>query len=144
MPAYSQPGCHPGAITPANGGTPPAQPPVTDKIEACDAANPLFAGQPSPLNGKWYLYTGGSSEETWEFWGDSMFRHTWITTVGTSTRVSERGRFELSGTSLTLHVTSRSDGGCQNEIRHSTLEVLGAQGADGLVLDGTTLKLASW
>lgn len=145
-PAYSQPGCHPGASQPQPPGGGTAPPPAAGTIEACDAANPLFAGHPSPLTGRWYLYAGGTSEETWEFWGDSFFRHTWITSVdvGNKTRTSERGRFELSGTSLTLYVTSRTDGGCEDEIRHATLQVLGNNGAGGLVLDGTLLKYASW
>lgn len=163
LPAYAQPGCRSGGQTsvggqPGNAGAPvtvPIAPPAMATVDSCDATNPLFAGRPSPLTGIWYVYTGGSSEETWEFFGDSMWRHTWIAGgPGATKRTSERGRFQLSGTSLTLHVTSQSGGfvsggaigggtTCKNEIRQSTLQVEGNNGNGGLVLDGAQLKFRS-
>jgi hypothetical protein len=119
----------------------------------------MFAGTPAPFTGLWYLYSGGSSEETWEFWGDSMFRHTWIAgRSGVSARTSERGRFHVAGGRITLHVTSQTSAGvtqsvgghgsnltggteCKDETRHATFQLLGSDGADGIILDAAKLKL---
>lgn len=126
--------------------------------ESCEARNPMFAGTQAPFTGLWYLYNGGSSEETWEFFGDSMFRHTWIAAgSGTSARTSERGRFRVSGNSITLHVTSQTGGTvspsagahgslltggteCKEETRRLSFRLLGPEGADGILLDGVKLK----
>jgi len=121
----------------------------------------MFAGTQAPFTGLWYLYKGGSSEETWEFFGDSMFRHTWIAAgSGTSARTSERGRFRVSGSSITLHVTSQTGGTvspsvgghgslltggteCKDEARHLSFQLLGPEGAGGILLDGVKLKFRS-
>ncbi len=146
-------------------GTPP-QPststytPIPMAWELCEAKDPMFAGTPTPFTGIWYLYKGGSSEETWEFFGDSMFRHTWISAgVGVSARTSQRGRFRISGNTITFHITSQTGGSvsgsssggslltggtqCKDETQHMSFRLLGSQGADGIVLNGAKIKLRS-
>lgn len=142
--------------SPSPAATPHTSIPIAS--ETCDARSPMYSGTPAPFTGLWYLYSGGSSEETWEFWGDSMFRHTWIAAgYGTSTRTSERGRFHVSGNRITLHITSQTGGTvspsvggmgslltggaeCKDETRRVGFELLGPQGANGILLDGARLK----
>ncbi len=127
--------------------------------QSCEGKHPQFAGRAAPISGLWYVYDGGYNEETWEFWGDSMFRHTWIAgRLGAGARTSERGRFAVNGGRITLRITSETSasvgdagGGaalsagtrCKDETRNLSLEILGRGGADGLVLDGIRLRLRS-
>ncbi|MDD5544863.1 MAG: hypothetical protein PHX83_16980 [Acidobacteriia bacterium] len=162
-PGPSTPPGNSGYTPPSSGPSPrptPGYTPIPMAWETCEQKNPMFAGTPAPFSGIWYLYNGGSSEETWEFFGDSMFRHTWISAgVGTSVRTSERGRFHVSGNSITLHITSQSGGSvsgsssggsiltggtqCKDETKQMSFRLLGNQGDGGIVLNGTTIKFRS-
>ena len=126
----------------------------------CEGDRPKFSGHPAAISGIWFRYEGTYNEQVWEFWGDSMFRHTWIDSrVGAGVRASERGRFALKGRRLTLHITSETTsevkpaladatlaaGGtrCKDDTREFSLELLGRRGAGGLVLNGVRFSLRS-
>lgn len=129
-----------------------AQGPLTWR--SCEGAHPRFSGTPALLSGAWYVIRADESQDSWEFWGDSMFRHIRVTR---RSRISERGRFALRGGRMLLHITSKSstvlgdgiepplDSGtvCTDQTRSWTLIVLGRDGADGLVLNGVHLHLLS-
>jgi hypothetical protein len=115
--------------------------------QSCEGEHPRFSNQPAAINGMWYAYRKDGTEESWEFWGRSFFRHS---RISKDAWADERGRFQIAGGRLILHITSKSDarlgdsadGGthCLDQTRQLSLTLVGQGGADGLVIDGLRLK----
>jgi hypothetical protein len=115
--------------------------------QSCEGNHPRFSGQPAPISGIWYAYRQDGTEVSWEFWGQSFFRHT---EISRNAWTSERGRFQITGSQLTLHITSESDARlgdiadsgthCLDQMRRLSLTLLGHDGSDGLIIGGEHLR----
>jgi hypothetical protein len=115
--------------------------------QSCEGNHPRFSAHFSPISGIWYAYRPDGTEVSWEFWGQSLFRHTQISR---NAWTSERGRFQITGSHLTLHITSESEARlgdtaasgthCLDQTRRLSLTLLGHDGSDGLIIGGEHLR----
>jgi hypothetical protein len=117
----------------------------------------------TPLTGKFFGYEG-KTLHTWEFNADGSFLHTVVAEGSGSEKHSENGQFILSGDSLALTVESEAGVHSGAESTPSaglvmgggpgpkgkkrkvlmTFKLVGAQPADGIVIDGVALKPKTW
>lgn len=99
------------------------------------------------FTGNYYAMVGGAMEK-WDFSSNGGFTHTGAASgVGASVRNFERGTYEIAGGTLILHVantenayaTNRTIGSSRDTAvvtRKSKVQLLGAHGESGMVIDG--------
>jgi hypothetical protein len=125
----------------------------------------LRAGPRPTLSGRFFGYEGPTLH-TWEFSTDGTFVHTVVSgPAESSSRSQERGTYAQWDDSLDLTVSTEAGVGTAGSDAspgsglvlgghadakvpkrrvQMTYRLLGENGADGIVLDGTTLKPKSW
>lgn len=124
--------------------------------ETVAATATFFAGR--------YFAKIDATLHTWEFSADGKFSHEYITgrgvgtAAGASVRNAESGRYRVIGDTAELrvaklltgsvtHGAGGSQGGgsqSQDEVRVLKIELKGAHGENGIVLDGVEFKPKSW
>lgn len=126
------------------------------------AAEAAFISQPGEMGRTltadrgYYAMVNGALEK-WDFYHDGTFLHEGVAAgAGTSVRTSERGIYRIQGSALTLRIgktatafatpgsnSSLIGGGSDPNSRtvKMKIQLLGADGSDGMVLDGTTFHI---
>ena len=143
----------------ANAALVAAEPPQADAPPP-PAANPPAKPAPSghaAFTGNYYGMDGRTLH-TWEFHADGSFLHTWVASgAGTSVRSSERGSFQLAGSTLELRIWSNATAFATPGVGGRTTDIGGGGGGStetrrvamrfaepNLILDGLELKPKSW
>lgn len=138
--------------------------PVPSDASSANNSQKGLVSNPSGWSGRYFGMVNKTLHK-WDFNPDGTFSHQIIASgSGTSVRNQEKGRFAITGTMLELtiekHVTAYATpgleargrqtaflgGGKENtsETRRMKIEILGANGEKGIVLDGMALKVRSW
>jgi hypothetical protein len=136
-----------------------ASPETTPAPLAAPAQPATSSGSPprASITGKFYAMVGRTLH-TWDFLADgSCYHATAVAGAGTSVRSGERGRCELSGDTLVVHVQMATTGyatpgvgrgttlGASSDARGEVRRIGFRRGSDGaFVLDGVVHRPRSW
>ena len=130
--------------------------PADEAVAATYDPLPIGAGRVLSVDRGYYAMVNGALEK-WDFYHDGTFLHEGVAAgAGTGVRTSERGIYRIQGGALTLHIGKTATAFATPGINSSLLgggsasnsktvkmkiQLLGADGSDGVVLDGTTFHI---
>lgn len=109
---------------------------------------------PAMFSGRFYRMVSGSTMEKWDFNRDGTFEHTWVAAGMASSRTGERGHYRIAGNAITLATDRQTTAfagaysvgaGSRGGKRYRwSIQLLGNDGAQGMILNGASFKVRHW